>query len=165
MTKVLTTTACLLLSLCLILSACSSLPLSDPIPPEVSVDRFRLGKLSLRKQEVHLRLKVDNPNNFQLPLQVLTFNVNVEGVELANGSSDQAVTIPANGDALLDVSVSSSRLFKFVFDYLAGVSKGKTETEYTVAGFVKLSNWPQRIPFDVDGVFDTPEELIDRAEN
>ena len=152
--------SCLTLLLLVALSACSTLPTSDPLPPTVSVDRIRLGKFTLRNQEVNLRLKVENPNSFDLPLQLLSFTVNVEGDELAKGISDQAVTIPASSEALLDISMSSSRLFKFVVAYLQDLTQGKTETGYTVTGFVKLANWPQRIPFDVDGVLEAPDELI-----
>ncbi len=153
------TLPCLTVLLFVALSACSTLPINDPLPPTVSVDQIRLGKFTLRNQEVNLRLKVENPNRFDLPLQLLSFTVNVEGDELAKGLSDQAVTIPASGEALLDISLSSSRLFKFVVAYLQDLTQGKTETGYTVTGFVKLANWPQRIPFDVDGVLEAPDEL------
>ena len=159
------TLPCLGLLLSLALSACSSLPLYDPLPPEVSVDRIRLGKFTLRDQEVNLRLKVENPNSFDLPLQWLSFSVNVEGDELAKGSSDQAVTVPASGEALLDISVSSRRLFKFVFGYVKQLAQGKTATGYTVTGFVKLSNWPKRIPFDIDGVLEAPDEITPNTGN
>jgi len=145
------------------LGACSSLPISDPVSPTVTVDRIRLGKLSLRKQEVDIRLNVENSNDFDLPLQMLAFTVNVEGDELATGSSEQSVTVPANGAALLNVSVSSSRLFRFIFEYIQAVTHGKTQTDYNVKGFVKLANWPRRIPFDVDGVLDAPDELVESS--
>ena len=164
-TRHLITLACLTLCLLVALSACSSLPLHDPLPPEVSVDRIRLGKLTLRDQEVNLRLKVENPNSFDLPLQWLSFSVNVEGDEIAKGKSDQAVTVPASGEALLDISVSSSRLFKFVFGYLQQLTQGKTATGYSVTGVLKLANWPRRIPFDIDGVLEAPDELVPKTGN
>ena len=164
-TRHLITLACLALCLFVALSACSSLPLHDPLPPEVSVDRIRLGKLTLRSQEVNLRLKVENPNSFDLPLQWLSFTVNVEGNELAKGKSDQAVTVPASGEALLDISVSSSRLFKFVFGYIQQLAQGKTATGYSVTGVLKLANWPRRIPFDIDGVLEAPDELLPNTGN
>ena len=159
------TLTCLTLCLFVALSACSSLPLLDPLPPDVSVDRIRLGKLTLRDQEVNLRLKVENPNSFDLPLQWLSFSVNVEGDEIAKGKSDQAVTVPASGEALLDISVSSSRLFKFVFGYLQQLTQGKTATGYSVTGVLKLANWPRRIPFDIDGVLEAPDELVPNTGN
>ena len=164
-TRHLITLACLALCLFVALSACSSLPLHDPLPPEVSVDRIRLGKLTLRDQEVNLRLKVENPNSFDLPLQWLSFTVNVEGDELAKGKSDQAVTVPASGEALVDISVSSSRLFKFVFGYFQQLTQGKTATGYSVTGVLKLANWPRRIPFDIDGVLEAPDELVPNTGN
>jgi len=52
-------------------------------------------------------LRVANPNNFDLPMQSLTFNAHFSGQHFAQGHSVNNVIIPANGEALLDVEVEA----------------------------------------------------------
>ena len=69
---------------------------------------------------------------------------------MAQGISNEPVTLPANSDAMVEVIVSTrlNRLLAQVFQ-LAG--SDSNTVNYDVNGFVKLSNWPLKIPFSVDG--------------
>lgn len=130
--------------------ACSSIPSTPPIAPTVELESVKPVKLGLRKQELLFQLNISNPNPYDLPLQSLSFIAEIEGSEVAQGLSTEPVTLPANSNAMVGVVVSTrlNRLLAQVFQ-LAG---SNTDTvNYDVNGFVKLSNWPLKIPFSVNG--------------
>ena len=148
-------TAPLLVSLCLLLSACTSMLTSRPLAPTVEVDSVKAEKIGLTRQDLLFRLAVSNPNSFDLPLQTLSFVAAVDGVELAQGLSAERVTIPANGKAMLEVHVSTS-INKLLGQLLLATNQSRKDIAYDVRGFVKLSNWPTRIAFNVDGAMENP---------
>ncbi len=76
-------------------------------------------------------------------------------MELAQGLSTERVTIPANGKAMLEVHVSTS-VNKLLGRLLLAANQNRKNITYDVQGFVKLSNWPARIPFNVDGALQNP---------
>lgn len=82
----------------------------DPQPPEVSLVHIRVlgGGLLNPRFEVALRLR--NPNDFDLPLQSVTFNLDVNGARFAVGNSTKAVTVPKKGEAVLPIAVRGNLL-------------------------------------------------------
>lgn len=148
-------TAPLVVLFCLLLSACTTMLPSRPLAPEVSVDSVKPEKIGLTRQNLLFRLAVSNPNPFDLPLQALNFMATVDGVELAQGLSTERVTIPANGKAMLEVHVSTS-INKLLGQLLLATNQNRSDINYDVRGFVKLSNWPARIPFNMDGALQNP---------
>lgn len=139
----------------LLLSACSSIPTSRPMAPTVKVESVKAVKLSLSSQELAFNLTVYNPNDYDLPLQSLNFIATVDDTEVARGMSNERVTLPANDEARLQVSVST-RINKLLGRLLRSTSNEETDIPYDIKGFVKLANWPTRIPFNVDGSVDNP---------
>jgi len=132
------------------IAACNSIPSTPPIAPTVELESVEPVKLGLRKQELLFQLNINNPNPYDLPLQSLSFIAEIEGSEVAQGISNEPVTLPANSNAMVGVVVSTrlNRILAQVFQ-LAG---SDTQTvNYDVNGFVKLSNWPLKIPFSVNG--------------
>ena len=135
------------------LTGCASIPTSKPEAPKVTVASVRPLNLSLTRQKLAFRLRVQNPNNFDLPLQQMNFIAKFAGQEIAEGSSDERVTIPANGEAILEVSVTA-KIAEMLNQFRAMIDSDTLELDYGVTGTVKLANWPARIPFNVDGVLD-----------
>lgn len=136
-----------------LLAACSSIPLSKPEAPNVTVAGVRPINLSLTSQTIGLTLRVENPNGFDLPMQSLTFNANFAGQKFAQGHSVDETVIPANGTALLEVEVKTG-LGKLAAQLQSMLSTNNVELDYEVTGLVKLSNWPKAIPFNVEGEVD-----------
>ena len=145
----------LVVMLCMLLSGCTTMLTSRPLAPKVSVDSVKAEKISLTRQNLLFRLAVSNPNRFDLPLQTLNFIAAVDGMELAQGLSTERVTIPANGKAMLEVRVSTS-INKLLGQLLLATNQNRNDIAYDVKGFVKLSNWPARIPFNMDGALQNP---------
>ncbi|MFT6640462.1 MAG: LEA14-like dessication related protein [Gammaproteobacteria bacterium] len=132
------------------LSACASIPTSPPIAPTVTLKSVKPLKLSLTKQELAFQLEVSNPNSYDLPIQTLSFIARLENKEVAQGISSEQVTLPANGKAVM-VIIVSTRIQRIFGQILSLNSKNNSDLKYVVKGFVKLANWPLKIPFNTDG--------------
>jgi len=127
-----------------VLSACASMPSVKPESPSVTVADVRPVNLSLTSQTIALSLRVANPNNFDLPMQSLTFNAHFSGQQFAQGHSVNNVVIPANGEAILDVEVEAG-LVKLANQLKNMLDTDNAELNYDVSGVVKLANWPKAI--------------------
>lgn len=134
----------------LTLSACRTVPLVKPESPTVTVAGIRPVSLSFSSQTLGLTLKVQNPNPFDLPMQSMTFSARFLGEEFAQGHSVDRTTIPANGDALLEVQVKTA-LNKLALQLQSMLNQPNQTLNYDVKGVVKLANWPAAIPFNVSG--------------
>lgn len=154
----------LCLVILLVLTGCASIPASQPKAPQVEVESVKAIKLGLTRQELVFRLKISNPNEFDLPLQTLNFIASMNDTEVAQGMSNERVTIPANDTEMLDVHVSA-RIGTLLGTILRSASNNAEEIPYVVRGFVKLANWPTRIPFNVDGTVETSagEPVLEKA--
>lgn len=132
------------------LTACSTIPTTKPEPPTVKLLSVKPVKLGLKSQELAFELEVTNPNAYPLPLQALSFIAALEDEEVARGFTGDRVTLPANGNAVIEISVNTS-ISKVFGQLLSLANSARESVDYDVSGFVKLANWPLRIPFGVDG--------------
>ena len=139
----------LLITTVLWISACSILP-SKPIKPEIELVSVRPLNVSLTEQKLRFTLNVNNPNNFELPVESINFIARFNGTNIANGKSNQAVSIPANSDGklTLDVTAGVDRLVSTLSTLLEGQ---KLNLDYELTGSVRIENWSTPIPFDVVG--------------
>jgi len=149
----------ILTSICLwlTLNACAAIPGSKPESPTVRIASVRPLNLSLTEQKLGFKLRVENPNNFDLPLEALNFTASFAGEDIAEGSSDEKITIPAKGEAIVDVAVTAG-INKMLNRFRSMIDSKTLQLDYGVTGTVKLANWPRRIPFNVDGELDAPTE-------
>ncbi len=134
------------------------MPLKKPQAPIVSVADVRPLNLSFSKQRLAFSLNVQNPNPYDLPLERLDFVASFAGQEIATGESNETVTLPANGNAIVEVEVVAA-VNKFLSNLQSMLNAGSIDLNYGVKGHVKLANWPTRIPFDVEGELEPPEKL------
>jgi len=138
----------------LILStSCSSIPTHKPITPQVSIANVQPLNLSLSGQKLLFTLRVKNPNAYDLPMNSLSFIASLAGKDIATGSSTSRVTIPAKGEALVDISVVAG--LKNIAKQLKSITNASNgndfNLDYAVKGVLRLSNWPAAIPFTHSG--------------
>jgi LEA14-like dessication related protein len=118
--------------------------------PVLSVESVRLVRGDLFHQELMMRMRVQNPNNRELPVRSITYQVEVDGQELAHGMSGDSFVVPALGEAEFDMSVSANMAGMLI--KLLGQSNATVE--YRLSGKVALSAGLLRsIPFDQTGRF------------
>lgn len=146
-----TTTVLLLLTL---QSCATTNSMLDPQEPTITLEKIKPLNFSFDKQKLELTLNVENPNAFTLPINTLNFAAKVAGEHIADGASNERVTIPANGSALLHIVVTTS-LSKLI-EKLQSATDDGNNLDYNVKGNLKLDNWPKNIPFDSSGKIDNP---------
>ncbi|OWY39205.1 hypothetical protein CEK28_10065 [Xenophilus sp. AP218F] len=91
--------------LALLLGACSTL---DYKKPQISVSDIQPGKTTLFEQNFDLTLRVKNPNDVALKAKGLQFDLNVGGERLGSGVSGKPLSIPAMGEGLVSLQLTTS---------------------------------------------------------
>jgi LEA14-like dessication related protein len=119
--------------------------------PELEVVDVQLLKGDLLQQQLKLRMRVINPNDRQLPVAGITYQLAVAGEAFAHGESERDFVVPALGSAEFDVNVTANAATALL-KILAGGRKLET-VDYRLTGKVALSSGMLRsIPFDQKGV-------------
>lgn len=93
------------LGLCLLLPACSTLQPNFE-KPTVTLTSIRLGQAQGLEQRFIVGLRVVNPNRVALPVEGMSYTLNLEGYDLANGVANNIAPIPAYGESTIDVDVA-----------------------------------------------------------
>lgn len=139
-----------LLAVCLgLLAGCATFAPSIE-PPEITVARFQVVDVQLLEQRYALTLRVQNPNDFTLPIRGLSFHLSFYGMPFAHGVSDQMVAVGPYSEALLDISVVSGTLN--LMQQLAKLQGDQNQTiDYLLSGHLSLEDRLTRIPFEKRG--------------
>jgi LEA14-like dessication related protein len=130
----------------LLLAACST---AEPVPPEVRVVDLRLLDSTVFEQRFEIDLRIGNPNDFALPLDGLTFELEVNGEDFARGFTNQRVTIPRLGEGTLSV-VASTTLLELVEQMRLLAERG--ELRYRLDGTAYLRGFARgTAPYESEG--------------
>jgi LEA14-like dessication related protein len=104
----------------------------------------------LFEQRYALTLRIQNPNSFDLDVNGLSFEVELNGREFAHGVSNKGVLIPAYGESTLEVEVTSS-LFNIVDQINALERRQGKSLEYRIHGKISTANHLLSLPFERKG--------------
>ena len=134
-----------------ILASCANIPTSlQQFAPEISLKDFKLVKLGLLEQDYRLKLQLKNPNPVPIPITGLTYKLQINGKEFTTGSSDKAITIPANGEEFLEIDVASN-LMSIMGQWKDFKSLLNKKFEYDLSGGVNIMDTAAEIPFSYKG--------------
>ena len=133
----------------LLAAACASL---GPYPetPHVSLVSVQPGEMTLFEQRFRLQLRVLNPNSTAIPVRGLSYALEINEREFAYGVSPQSIDIPAFGEALLDVDISSN-LLSVVRQLQTMSGTGRNSLDYRLVGKINLAKRFRSLPFDYTG--------------
>ncbi len=123
--------------------------------PSVHLADMRLLDATLFEQRYRLKLRVQNPNDFDLPIEALSYEMELNGAPFAKGTSTQGVTVPRYGSALLEVEGFSTLtdVLRQLFALRPGEGPG---VRYRLSGRLSLTGNPQRIPFEYQAEIGLP---------
>ncbi|HEU4530724.1 MAG TPA: LEA type 2 family protein [Steroidobacteraceae bacterium] len=135
----------------LFFTACSALA-PQLEAPNLSVVGMELLESDIFQQRVKLKLRVQNPNDRELPVKGVSTQVELNGEEFATGVSSAQFTVPALGESEFDMIITANMAGMLV--QVLGRKGGKDldPIEYRVKGKVSLASGLLRsIPFDEKG--------------
>lgn len=137
-----------LLAAVLLLTGCGT---AAPEPPQVSVADLRLLDSTVFDQRFEINFRIDNPNDFALPLDGLTFDLEVNGESFARGFSNQRVTIPRQGEGRVSVAASTELVEMLRQMRLLA---GRADMTYRLRGFAYVDSLQRRtVPYESVGSF------------
>jgi len=118
--------------------------------PQLSVVSMNVQSADIFSQRMLVRMRVLNPNARELPVKGISYRIEVDGAELAQGLADTPFVVPAMGEAEFDVQVTAN--LATALTQMLG-RKGSHDTlDYRLVGSVSLSSgFLRRIPFDERG--------------
>lgn len=138
-----------------LLAACSGLPLNSE-PPRVSIAGLSLTDANLFEQRFKLQLRVQNPNDFALPIHALNYAIDINGQPFATGVSNRPVTVPGYGSELVEVEAISNLggLLRQVGNALKG------ELGYRLQGHAIVGDNKWKVPFEQHGEVDLTAAIM-----
>jgi LEA14-like dessication related protein len=139
------------LLLALGLAACSGLPL-NAVAPTLSVADVSLRHFDPLEQRFDVGLKVENPNDFELTVEALEVDLEVNGRPFARGMSRAATRIPAAATTLMriDAVTQTNDLIRQIKTLPGALKDG---VPYRIRGRVKTDRSSGWLPFDHAGVY------------
>ncbi|MGE0387844.1 MAG: LEA type 2 family protein [Gammaproteobacteria bacterium] len=133
-------------------------------PPSVALSDLRLVDMTLIEQTFAVKLRVRNPNPFDVPVRALDCAVEINGTQVATGASERPVTLPALGETFADVRAVTS--LGAVLQQLGAMSRGGTRAlRYRVHGTLRVGRgldglvpipFEQRGDIDLDALLKPP---------
>ena len=143
----------LCLCLGLWLAGCAA-TFGDVEPPEVTLAGLAFDQPGLFEQRLRLDVRLRNPNDFQLDVERLLFDLEVNDRELGRGWTTQGFDVPAFGEAVVPVTivVPTSDLIRRIIEL------GATQRlDYRLAGDARLRDRTfGTLPFEQVGNFALP---------
>lgn len=139
------------------LVACSGLPFNAK-PPKVSVAEVDIKSLGLFEQRFDVGLRVSNPNAFDLKIEALEFELELNGRPFAQGVSRTSSQIPATTSTLMrvDAVTQSKNLIRQIKTLPGEILK--EGMPYRITGRVKVEQSSCWIPFEQKGVYGSDEK-------
>lgn len=116
----------------------------------MSVSGLRIVDVGLLEQRYALRLRVRNPNEFALGVLGMSYQLQINGRDFAQGIDNRILDIPPYSERVLDVEIVSG-LAELV-DQIRALDHGRLgELRYRLLGHLRLRGQSMPLPFDQDG--------------
>jgi LEA14-like dessication related protein len=127
-----------------------------PEAPEVRLADLSIDRIGLFEQRYRLGLRMRNPNDRDLDIESLRFDLALAGRSFADGVSADGFRLPAGGEERVEVVVTSD--LGSVLDLLSDWIDGDRALPYRLSGEARLADWGGiTVPFSRDGRLDMPQ--------
>ena len=129
--------------------------------PRVSLVNIKPVQIQLLEQRYLATLRIQNPNPVALPIEGLDYSISINGADFADGVSNDGVTVPAYGEATLEVNVTSTLVS--LIDQLRRFEESGDTLRYGITGTLGITGIPGGLSFEHDGEIDLRPEPAGRA--
>ena len=124
----------------LFLSACSSMLGGEFLDPSIHLVKVEVVRAKLLEQKFNLYFRVDNPNDFSLDIEDLSYSVYLNEVKLATGNSNLSYNLPAKSSTVLKVPVRTN-LWRNLKQFLKMLKNPNEPIRYRLEGQVEAGSW------------------------
>jgi LEA14-like dessication related protein len=123
--------------------------------PQLSLLGIQMMSTDMFAQKFRVRVKVENPNDLELPVRGLDYKIILMGDSFADGASTDRFVVPAKGEAEFDMVVTTN-FVSSLGRLISRVQGGKLENlDYEIAGEVLLDKgFVKKVPFNHHGQVD-----------
>ena len=115
----------------LIMTACSGMP-RDFERPKVSITNIVPKDMTLMEQRFDVQLRIQNPNNFDLGINGVLFDIALNGREFGSGMSGAKVTVPRFASEVINGEVFTG--LGSILRQAQGFTSGTTKVQYSLKG-------------------------------
>lgn len=131
------------------LVSCATVP-GRMDPPSVTVADVRMGTAGVLEQQYFVKLRIQNPNDDDLLVKGVSFELELNDQPFAKGVSPKAVTVPRFGSEFVEVETVSG--ITSILRQLGAMSSdaGVESFRYRIKGKLATRN-AGSIPFDERG--------------
>jgi len=131
------------------ISACSTLG-TKPEAPAVTLAGLKIISADLFEQRFAMDLRLQNPNDFALPIRGMSYDLVLNGNSFASGVSAEKVDVPALGEAVVRVE-SVTNIFSLYRQLQQLGESSEQGVEYQLKGDISLVNRALKLPFNKQG--------------
>jgi LEA14-like dessication related protein len=119
--------------------------------PKLEVVGVELLDAQFAQQRFNVTMRVQNPNDRELPIRGLSYTMQLAGEEFGTGQSDKSFTVPALGEAEFTMTVTTN-LATSLLKILPKLEKNPQALDYRLTGKVE-TDWKflRTIPFSETG--------------
>lgn len=122
------------------------------VTPGVNLVGIKPAGAGLDHQAFVVSLNVNNPNNRPLPIEAATYKLEVEGREIATGTSRLETQIPAYAEGVVDLSVHTETAE--LIEKLSALTNAADRWGYLFSGTLDLAGGYVPVPFCYQGEVD-----------
>ena len=122
-------------------------------PVKVSLADINMLDFGLIEQKLGLKLRIQNPNNMEIPVEGLSYEMELNGKPFANGLAHPQTQIPAFGDVVIDSEAVSN--LSGLFQQIGQLQK-EQKLRYSLKGKLYSSRWQGAHPFETEGEISLP---------
>lgn len=138
-----------ILTLLLFVGGCAGFPYGTIEPPRVFLSDIRLDNVKLLEQRYRLELRVQNPNDVELPIGGMKYRLSLNGEEFATGVNNRSWTLPAHAEQVITVHLVSD--LARVLEQFRRLEKRGGTVDYALSGGVMLGRRGPQYPFRTEG--------------
>jgi LEA14-like dessication related protein len=142
----------LLLALLALLAGCFGIPTERP---RVNIANVTLKEVKLLEQIYDMELRIQNPNDTELIINGLAFELLVNDKTFATGMTSKSLTVPPFSSSLVTVETISP--LSSIIRQIVGVQKsGLAKISYRLKGAVYIGSASLKLGFDEQGEIELP---------
>lgn len=123
--------------------------------PDISVSNIMLQNVSLFEQQWEVTLRAHNPNDKQVTVKQLSYDLLLDEARFARGSTQQKVVLPANDSAVFTTLVTTQLLNTINQLRKLNLTPGQA-VPYKITGKAKVGLVPKALPFTTAGEIPLP---------